>query len=52
MEYISTDFGVGSSAHLLLQRRQTDTYKHKLTDASDNPIHAKATANVGDYQCQ
>jgi len=42
MDYISTNSGVNSSSHFLFQCGETD----RLTDATDHPTHATATAGV------
>ena len=44
MQCMSTEFGVGSLSRFSFRAR---TQKCKVTDATDRPTHALATAGVG-----
>jgi len=52
---MSTKFGADSSSRFLLEcgrtqkHTHTHTQTHKVTDATDHPAHASATAGVSNY---
>jgi len=49
MEYVCTKIGVDSLSRFSFRVR-THTDKHKVTDASNHPIHALATSDVSNYK--